>query len=316
MGIDVSFDSEERDLQVLVGFDGSDQSRLALHFAAVEAQARGATLTVVTAFTVPTEIYTNISSIPSVPESQARREAAEKVLTEAAEYLTDYPGKVEYKTAEGNAAGMLVKLSERAQLAVVGARGRGGFVGRILGSVATALPAHAHCPTVVVPDDYDPGTGSGAELFTREGTTAPVVTGFDGSDQSQRALLVAAQYAERRQAPLKVLVVIPILGEMLNYWYPDLTVPQTSIEERRIQLKASVEKETAWLADRFPSVEATVSVVVGDTTELFEKETQEAQLAVLGSRGRGTVRSALLGSVSRGVLLAANGPVMVVPGKG
>src|SRR5699024_1787279 len=61
------------------------------------------------------------------------------------------------------------------------------------------------------------------------------------------------------------------------------------------------------------SLDITVDVELGDPGDVLEARTNTAQLTVIGTRGRGAVRSALLGSVSREVLNRAQGPVMVVP---
>src|SRR5699024_6205637 len=103
-------------------------------------------LTVVTSYRPTIPGYPTDDQRPPDPEDVARRQQAEAVLEGAAERLTEHPGEISYLAVEGDSVGTLVDSSVRAQIVVVGARGRGGFLGRVLGSVSTALPAHAHCP--------------------------------------------------------------------------------------------------------------------------------------------------------------------------
>src|SRR5690625_6928343 len=120
-----------RRLGVLVGFDGSDLAALAVRSGAVEAERRNTTLTDVTAYAQPTMIYPNMASMPSEPEGEKAKREAESTLAEAAELLRDHPGETSFRTESGDAAGVLVTLSSAAELVIVGARGRGGFLGQI-----------------------------------------------------------------------------------------------------------------------------------------------------------------------------------------
>ena len=63
----------------------------------------------------------------------------------------DPPILVRPQAKEGNAAEVLIDLSEDAELLVVGSRGHGGFAGLVLGSVGQHVAAHAKCTVVVVP---------------------------------------------------------------------------------------------------------------------------------------------------------------------
>lgn len=301
-------DSTVRDHGVLVGFDGSEHAKAALRFGANEALRRKTRLTVVTVYAVPVPIYPNIASLPPEPEDQARRKIAEATLEVAKGDLSDYAGEVVFGVAEGNPTGTLVELSEQAQLIIVGARGRDGFVGRVLGSVASALPAHAHCPTIVLP-----GTDS-AEYASRaeEETTAPVIAAVDGSAQSFAVVEQAAQAAEKNTAPLKLLMIMPQLEDWL-YWYPDLQVHQESRQKRRAEFETKIRSDFSWLFDDHPNLDISIDVEIGHPEDVISDWTAKAALTVVGNRGRGAVRSALLGSVSRGVLNTARGPVMIVP---
>ena len=129
----VPFASADRDFGVLVGFDGSEPARSALHWAAVAALSSGSALTVVTVYRLPPMMYTGEPAVLVTPEARADRDRADQLLDIARELLRDYPGEVTFSTAEGSPAGVLAEFSARAQTLVVGARGRGGFLGQLLG---------------------------------------------------------------------------------------------------------------------------------------------------------------------------------------
>src|SRR5690625_6956978 len=134
---------------------------------------------------------------------------ARTILDEARELLDGYPGKVNYLIKRGDAAGVMVGLSSQAELAVVRARGRGGFVGRILRSVSSALPAHSHCLTVVAPSAYADDAPAGPERFAPPQDDSPVVVGVDGSERSHMAALAGAKVASARSAPLVLSMTVP-----------------------------------------------------------------------------------------------------------
>ena len=306
------YDPADRPLGVLVGYDASDQAILALHYAARAALRQGCPLTVMTAYTEPAMVQAQFAAVSTSTGGTARETLAQGVLESAQEELHDYPGEVTFATAEGDAAGALVHHSSRAQLAVVGARGRGGFVGRLLGSVSSALPAHAHCPTVVVPRQYEIGTGEGASRFALVADDAPVVVGVDRSERSDVAALLAAQAAHQRGAPL-LLVMTMSPPETWGAWYGTM-VPERSLIDRQLeQLADELETFADRLRERFPSLTVTCEVELADPATQLLDHSAGAQLVVVGTRGHGRFASALLGSVSRAVLQRCASPVMVVP---
>ena len=66
------------------------------------------------------------------------------------------PGvSVSCETIEGGSTQVLLEQCKDAELLVVGARGHGGFIGLVLGSVSDQCARHAHIPVVVVPAPHE-----------------------------------------------------------------------------------------------------------------------------------------------------------------
>lgn len=299
-----------RSLGILIGFDGSEHAEIALHWGAVEAQSRSLPLTVMTAFTVP-RMISGEGDIPHVPEDSLARRNANEVLEKARQLLQDYPGETSFHVEYGDAAGVLVAHSSDAEVAVVGARGRGGFIGRILGSVSSALPAHANCPTVVVGPSTPAPQAEGAARYTRV-DERPIAVGMDESRGSKVAALRAAEAAVAQQVPLRLVMAVPPIDGIL-LWYPELGSRTEEAERRRRELEDRIQQQAQWLSQHFEHLSITPVVSDGLPAEVLQEETNGAQLTVVGTRGRGGIASTLLGSTSSGVVMHASGPVMVVP---
>lgn len=136
---------------VVVGVDGSDNSVEALRWAGDHAKRTGAKLRVVHVWEFPyveTAPLALGATLP--PYADMESEAREKLqgVIERATLPPDVP--VEPVVLEGSASRVLIDEAEGAELLVVGARGRGGFVGLLTGSVATQVVNHARVPVVVI----------------------------------------------------------------------------------------------------------------------------------------------------------------------
>lgn len=139
------------DARIVVGVDGSDESMAALRWALREAALRGASLRVLHAWSYPAVVGFPTMRLVDIG---VMRESSEALLADAiAKASSGSPSTVSIDpvVTEGSAAQALVDASEGADLLVVGARGHGGFLGLVLGSVATQVVHHATCPVVVVP---------------------------------------------------------------------------------------------------------------------------------------------------------------------
>jgi len=310
---------------VLVGVDGSAASLHALDWATAYAHRVGWALHIVCSYSLPSFTAASLDGGYAALDDTTIQEGAKSVLAEAEARVADAGVRATTEVATGDAAGVLVELSGDYGLAVVGTRGRGGFTERLLGTVSSALPAHARCPVVVVPLRAEanrgvswnvPGSAPGADAETS--TTTPgaaeirevrrIVVGVDGSPQAERALQHAILQANAWGAELTAVTGVPVGNSGMLAWLP------SNID--REQVLADIGAGMDVLVDKYeaqnPGLRIRRIVLDGTGAELLTEFSTASDLVVLGSRGRGGFRGLLLGSTSQAVLHHAACPVLVV----
>lgn len=173
--------------RVLVGIDGSHESREAARQAAALAEGE---LTLLAVYdTALALLATTGTTPPPYLDEDLQRETAEVALRRVRAELGNRPttGKI----AKGCSWEELIREIEREQdtLVVVGSHGKGRGRGIVMGSTATELIHKAPCSVLVTRD-------AGKE-FPRS-----IVVGVDGSPQSAAAYAAARHLAERFDAKL------------------------------------------------------------------------------------------------------------------
>ncbi|MEC3982231.1 universal stress protein [Amycolatopsis sp. H20-H5] len=142
---------------VVVGIDGSPVSEQALEVAFDEASIRAMPLVVVHAWS---DIgYDELGGMARLAVNWESIEGAEQryLAERLAGWGEKYPDvAVQRVLVRDRPRHALLELSAKAQLVVVGSRGRGGFLGLLLGSTSQALAQHAKCPVLVVRPSKNP----------------------------------------------------------------------------------------------------------------------------------------------------------------
>jgi nucleotide-binding universal stress UspA family protein len=144
-----------------------------------------------------------------------------------------------------------------------------------------------------------------------------ILVGVDGSDHSRRALGWAMHEAAHHHVPLTVMTIhpAPVRPATEIYWnVPDLPDRSFDPEPLRAAAQEMVDTVAKEIGERPPDV--TVNVTMGDPAEELVRASRDADLLVVGSRGRGAFAQLLMGSVSSKVAHHAACPAVVVRGTG
>jgi nucleotide-binding universal stress UspA family protein len=294
--------SPDNVMPILVAIDGSDSALHATRWAADEATRRGRGLTIVHAYDWPLPNYSPAVVDPAVLRDSVMSTARTTLAAGVAAVTDAAPGlPVTAELVQGPAVTALLDLTRRAELLVLGSRGLGGFTGLLVGSVAVELVAHGHCPVVVVRGD-------------RPATSAPVVVGIDGSPVSEIAVALAFDEAASRGCEL---VAVHAWADTLVPFGPGggyaNTLDWTAMTEQAEKLLA--ESLAGW-HEKYPGVTVRRVVPRDQPANALLDAARDAQLLVVGSRGRGGFTGLTLGSVSQALIHHAPCPVMIARANG
>lgn len=144
-----------------------------------------------------------------------------------------------------------------------------------------------------------------------DSTPGTIVVGIDGSPASRQALAWAADQALAEHRPLTLASAV---GVATPAWPSGGTaLPMEYREALQAEARAAMTEACADLESRTPGLEVHVVIEPADPRSLLLRLSEHAAMIVVGSRGRGPVRSLVLGSVSVALTRHAACPVVVHP---
>lgn len=277
---------------VLVGIDGSSGSAGAAAWALAEAEALK--WSIVFAHVVPPVGVAD----PEVEAGYFRGAVGEAERT-FGPFLADAEARgipAEGHVVAGRAKDVLIHLSARAGLVVVGRRHRTGYPSRF-GSVSAALTAHSSCWTAVIPETWgqDRSAADNVPAAGRGRFFGHVIAAVEEGPEAPTLLAVAAEMAQRHDASLSAITVGPDgAAQDSAPWLPDLLL---------------------WIREKHPKLQCASFTLTGTPADKITEAARDARLLVIGSRGLSGIPGIVRGSVSQAILESTSSPVLVVPSR-
>lgn len=272
---------------VVCGYDGSQDARRAVAWAAAWARDHDTTLEVISADRAVGRVVAF--------DDTARANVEGAMRDQLVELTHDVP--TAYRVMADSPVGALVEAGRHASAIVVGSRGLTAREDFAMGSTSAGVVEHARCPVIVI-TPRTPEAPSGG----------PVVLAADGSAAGDPAVAFAFDQAERRGVGLRVVhtVEVPKLPGASLFDLDQLAESVLAEDEKEVT-DALAPHEA-----RHPEVSVDLILVVGELATTIAAEAEDAALLVTGSRGHGGFAGLLLGSVSRRLLQTAPCAVAVV----
>jgi nucleotide-binding universal stress UspA family protein len=300
---------------IVVGLDGSRESRAAAAWAAREALLRDAPLRLVHAWQPRPSAPAAFAGVSLSSLYTDLQGWSDRLLRESQAALADRcPGlRVTTTQHADQAVPVLLEAAEDAEMLVLGSRGLGGVAGFLLGSVGLTVVARSRRPVVLVrggervEDEHLPDAAGAATQAT---AYRDVVLGIDLDDPHDAVIEFAFDAAARRAAGLRV-----VYG-----WTP----PRSSHDggdplddDLHAELTGNVRRALSdvlapW-REKFPGVEVRDQGVIGNAGSHLTDASRDASLVVVGRKAAQSVVGSRIGPVTHAVLHHATAPVAVVP---
>ncbi|WP_129305312.1 universal stress protein [Streptomyces sp. L2] len=294
---------------IIVGLDGSPESRAAAEWAAQEAALRGLPLRLVHVWESVPDALVQASRLGA----ETLRHWSERIPREAAaEIRRRHPGvDVGTKQIPGTAASVLAEAAQDAELLVLGSRGLSGVGGFLVGSVGMAVIARAEGPVVLVRAGWQARDEDGADRADSASaatTHRPVVLGLDIGRPDDTVIAFAFEEAARRGTTLKAVHGWRIPAYML-YGLPSDLALDTELRQQDVAAMAKV--LSPW-REKYPDVDVVEDFHWGSPADRVIEAARDASLVVVGRRIRRSPVGVHIGPVTHAVLHHAVAPVAVV----
>jgi nucleotide-binding universal stress UspA family protein len=293
--------------RILLATDGSSEAERALAMAATLSRRLGAELHLVSVEPMPDPLSWPEARIMS-PElrgdvRERAEDAARKLLEGQAEKIEEMDLEIsDVHAVAGRPDTEIVRVAEevRAGLVVLGSRGLGPVRRAVMGSVSLSVVHHSHGSVLVV-------RGEGGDL------PGPILLAVDGSEQARVAAEAAAEISSSTDSGLHVVFVMPTAEHLYGHHFYARELQESVREQAEDEVRAFLDEQVGRIEDHGGKVENTHMAIGRPDAEIVKlAEELGVGLTVVGSRGLGGVRRALVGSVSDSVVRHAHGPVLVV----
>ena len=290
--------------RILLASDGSEEAARAARTAVELSNELEAELHVVYVGHMPTIFYESPGAMALDPDLHDRMEerARDEALTKLDEQVQDIRGMggkiARAHVRVGRTDAEIVGLAEEvgASLIVVGSRGLGPLRRALIGSVSSSVLHHAHASVLVA-------RGEPVSFPTK------ILVALDGSDEAAAAVRAAVELADASGSELHVVHV----GEMTPVYHPEWHGYLARYDALREEAGRLLDEQVEQIrADGTNVAQAHLPMGFPDREIVSLGEEIGAGLIVLGSRGLGGFRRALVGSVSDAVVRHAHCPVLVV----
>lgn len=288
---------------VVVGIDDIDHSARAIDAAAREAELRQAPLWLAHAYHWLPPVAAGLRPGGDTPEGSVRDAATALLVQAVTQVHAAHPDlDIHSYAMSGQPGPCLADLAKDAALLVVGGRGRGGFTGMLLGSVALSAVAHTWCPVLVVRGATEPPAVTGRVLVGVD-VLAPT-TGGD-------VLAFAFEEAALHGYDVRALHA----WEDPGYLYPVAlgSVPRPQLNEMNAQRHRRLDSLVAPWSEKNPEVSVETRVLSGAPSRLLVDSSRQANLVVLGAQRHPGGDGVRLGGLAHAVLHHAHCSVVIVP---
>lgn len=284
---------------IVVGVDGSEIAINAARWAAAVAARYETSLHIVYAMPSVGRNLTETAAAIRAAVMSYQRDFADAYLRDAADAVRSQNPELAVTTeaVKVPADEALIQHGRTAHMIVVGSSQVSPVGALFVGSTALAVATHAACPVVAwrgpnpVPTDQ------------------PVVVGADGTHSSDVALEAGFEFADRFKVKLAAVYSWAVPWPATAVTNPFLVDWDALEAAQWAQLAGAVERAN----QRHPHVDASSFVEPTKPTAslLHQVEADSAQLVVVGSRGRSSLASSVLGSTALNLLHHSTVPVMV-----